>query len=163
MSGDASQPDGTDPRILQPEGRDVHFASSVAQSSGRVYHKSDCPRLDEMKHEEKVRDIAVAEWKGMKPCKECHGPRLVRGGVRAHAVEGPAVDVWRDELVRGATCADLASDADVGRDCIRLHARGEAVDQYRHPPEQPPVRHTYADGWHFVDSEAQEQAQEGRE
>jgi len=75
MSGKASKPDGTDPRVLQPEGVDVVMASASRQSATQRYHKPGCKEIEEMITNPKTKDRAVAEWKGMKPCSVCHGPR----------------------------------------------------------------------------------------
>lgn len=135
----ASKPDGTDPRVLQPEGEEVIIASSARQSSTRRYHKPGCDRIDDMIDNPQPKDVAVAKWKNMQPCEECHGPRRDRNG-RGWATEGPEVDRWRRALAwTDCSAADVASGTTVDATTVRRHVRGEATDRYATEPSVPPV------------------------
>ena len=139
MSKQASPPDGTDPRVLQPEGVDVVMGSASRQSSTQRYHKPGCKEIEEMISSPKTKDIAVAKWKGMEPCATCHGPRhdCNGGGL---AVEGPDVDRWRRDLVEGdKSLGDIGSAAPKARATIGKHVRGDIDAHYETPPETRPV------------------------
>jgi len=143
----ASKPDGTDPRILQPEGEDVIIASSARQSSTRRYHKPGCERIEEMVGDPQTKDVAIAKWKGMEPCQECHGDRRDRNG-RARATEGPEVDRWRRALAwTDCSAAEVAAGTPLDATTIRRHARGAATAEYATPPETEPVAFDKSNGY----------------
>jgi len=144
---DASKPDGTDPRVLQPEGVEVVIASSSRQSSTRRYHKPGCDRIDEMIDSPQRKDRAIAEWKDMEPCTECHGPRRDRNG-RGWATEGPEVDRWRRALAwTDCSAAEVAAGTSVDSTTVRRHARGEATDRYATEPTVEPVMFDRSNGY----------------
>ncbi len=138
----SSKPDGTDPRILQPEGETVYIASAARQSKGRKYHKEDCDDLDALATEPKEKDIAVVKWKGMHPCSHCFGGP---SSERTPDLEGPDVDRIRIALVRTQqSMSKIAPGYGFVRSTIRYHACAKRTYNYQTPPETPPVE--YVDG-----------------
>jgi len=145
----ASKPDGTDPRILQPEGEEVMIPPASTASSTRKYHQTDCELLDTMTGNPQPKDIAIARWKGMGPCSVCHGPRM-NDNHDGLAIEGPQVDRWRRALVWGeCSCSDVAAGSSVHRSSVRRHVCGEATEAYETPPRTPPITFARSDGYEW--------------
>jgi len=91
MTAPASDPDGTDPRILSPSGDEETVTIARGHSTGKTYHTTDCPVVKRMNKPNEV-PKRVAEWKDYDKCKRCEeeeggdgqprpGPDPSRGGV----------------------------------------------------------------------------------
>jgi len=133
----SSQPDGTDARINHKEGETYYPVTTTRQSKHQPYHKADCSRLETMKGDPKEVDLAVANWKNMKPCAFCIGDRDDRG------LSGPQVDRVRRAFVDSRTKAtEIANGYNVHVRTVRYHARGERDYNYNTEPETPPVVYT---------------------
>jgi len=145
----ASKPDGTDPRILQPEGRDVITPNTNGANAHQRYHKPGCRRIETMDKEPKTVDVAVAKWKDLKPCQTCHTPRM-NDHHDGLAIEGPQVDRWRRALVwGGCSCSDVAAALSVHRTSVRRHVSGDMTTQYETPPRTPPITFARSDGYEW--------------
>lgn len=134
---ESSKPDGTDPRIMQKEGKIVYVASTVRQSKARKYHEEGCDSLDRIVGGPKQVDIAVAKWKGMKPCSHC-----IKGenDSRKSSLTGQDVDRIRRALVNCDVVArDVAEAYDCSRTTIRYHATGRRNYDYETPTTTPVV------------------------
>jgi len=141
----ASQPDGTDPRVLTPEGREVVTPNTNGANAHQRYHKPGCRRIDTMERPSKRVDVAVAKWKDLKPCQTCHGDERNHNG-NGTAIEGPTVDRWRRALVwtDGGT-REIAAGGAYSPTTVRRHARGIATDNYNTDPTVPPARWSHPD------------------
>jgi len=147
---DASKPDGTDPRILQPEGETVWTASATKQSGTRRYHASkECKRLQSANATPVERDLSYANWKGLGACEACHG------GVENNRLDvtrdGEAIDEWRRRLAEtDASAKAVAADVGVHPATIKAHV---APNDYDHDPEptRDPVAFNAGRGWHYVE------------
>jgi len=133
----SSEPDGSDPRVLQPEGIEVIVSTASSQSKNDRYHKRECYNLNQ-DATTKVVDVSVAKWKGMEKCRDCYG----ESGSHTSTVDGATVDRIRRALVNtNVTCTAIASAYSVKYNTIRYHARGTRDYNYRTEPECPPVKH----------------------
>ena len=132
----ASKPDGTDPRILQKEGKTVLMASTTRQSKARKYHEPGCDCLDEIKGGPNEIDIAVAKWKGMLPCSNCIGDN----NPNKSSLTGPEVDAIRERLVAGESSRDVADDYPYHSTTLRYHATEKQDYEYEVDTETPAVQ-----------------------
>jgi len=133
----SSKPDGTDPRILQPEGETVYMASTVRQSKARKYHRKGCDSLDEIVGEPKQIDIAVAKWKNMKPCSRCLG---ARDGGRTPTVQGKIVDRFRKALVwTDCSAREVSRGHEFSPRTVSSHAKATREYNYETKPTTPTV------------------------
>ena len=140
----SSKPDGTDPRILQPEGETVLIASTTRQSKGRKYHKENCKSLRKIKGGAKEVDISVVKWKNYQKCCHCydvgnteHKPKLT----------GKEVDQIRRALVEGYNTREVASGYGYCKSTIRYHAKATRAYNYQQEPQTPPVEYTNTWVW----------------
>jgi len=116
----SSKPDGSDPRVLQPEGKTVIIASTMRQSKGRKYHRKGCKSLARVKGTPKEVDIAVARWKNMKKCSHCWDKEPDTD--RLPSITAASVDKARKALAwSDTTCAAVAENLNVSTTTVRYH------------------------------------------
>jgi len=132
----SSKPDGTDPRVLQPEGETVYTTTSVSQSKTTKYHTQDCYSLEQKDGGIREIDMSVAKWKDMKPCDYCQTE-----GENQHTpvIEGNEVHRIRRALANGYNGREVAAGHGFNISTIRYHAKATRDYNYSVEPTLPTV------------------------
>lgn len=136
MTAPASEPDGTDPRILTPDDDEPEVKIANGYSTGKTYHTADCAVVKRMDAAQTVTQ-SVAEWKGYTKCKRCDEreggegyphPGGPNGATTAHRLNGVGrirCLQLRARLVGGETHKAVADAYNIGSATVGRHARGE--------------------------------------
>jgi len=133
----SSKPDGNDPRVLTKEGELVLVPTSTSQHKEQRYHTRECYNLAQVEKGTKEIDVAIAKWKNMEPCRECHNISESHTSI----LDGGEVDRIRRILANTETsCVELADYFPVKAATIRSHARRRYEYSYKTSPKYPPVK-----------------------
>lgn len=136
MTAPASDPDGTDPRILSPGDDETTVKIAHGHSTGKTYHTGDCAVVDRMDEANEVA-LSVAEWKGYTKCKRCDeleggdgyphpgGPDGASLSHRLHGITRARCLQIRVRLLNGGTRRSVADAVGVGAASVGRHRAGE--------------------------------------
>lgn len=135
MTAPASEPDGSDPRILTPDDDDPEVKIAYGHSTGKTYHTTDCAVVKRMDAPQTVAR-GVAEWKGYSKCKRCDereggegyphpgGPDGASPSHRLHGITRAQCLQIRVRLLTGGTRRSVADAVGVGTASVGRHRTG---------------------------------------
>jgi len=141
MTAPASDPDGTDPRILSPSDDEPTVTIAHGHSTGKTFHTTECPVVRRMNAPNEVAQ-SVAEWKGYTKCKRCDEREGGDGFPHPGGPDGPGVchhlqGVTRAEclqirvrLLTGGSRRTVQEALDIGNATVGRHVSGDCSCQH---------------------------------